>query len=364
MNLYRRLARPVLFSLGAEEAHDTVAAGASFLANVPGGPVLVDALYKFERPALRTTVAGIDFPNPIGLAAGFDKDCRMAGILPSLGFGFIEVGTITPRPQPGNPKPRVFRVPEAKAIINRLGFNNHGAAAAAKRLARLGKLPCPLGINIGMNKDTPPEKAVEDYVAAFSALKAFGDYFVVNVSSPNTQGLRDLQDRMKLERILTALRAVNDARKPVFVKIAPDLTFEQLAALVPVVAQEAQGLIVSNTTLSRDGVPERYADVQGGLSGAPLKERSTAMIAEVRRMTRGRVPIIGVGGIFTSEDAYQKLRAGASLVQIYTGLIYRGPSMVRDMKRGLMRILRDQGIATIADAVGRNVELQPESAPS
>ncbi|MBI4425761.1 MAG: quinone-dependent dihydroorotate dehydrogenase [Elusimicrobia bacterium] len=354
MTFYRAAVRPLLFKLEPETAHQLAVKALELAGAAPLGRTLLERAFAFGDPALETEVAGLRFPNPIGLAAGFDKDARLTRALPCLGFGFVEVGTVTPKPQPGNPRPRMFRIPEAEALLNRLGFNSEGAAAAAERLARAGRCRVPLGANLGMNAATAPEKAHLDYGEAFSALRERADYFVVNVSSPNTTGLRRLQDRLSLERILTEIRGRNKERKPVFVKVAPDLSTDHLVDLIPLVTHEASGLVIGNTTISRDGVPQRWATEPGGLSGAPLRERSTRLIAHVYRMSGGRLPIIGVGGVFSAEDAWLKLCAGASLVQVYTGLVYRGPGLVRELNQGLLALARRVGLKKVSDAVGRS----------
>ena len=354
MGFYRSLARPVLFGLDAERAHE-LTLGALGLAGRFG--FVKSALrrgFVAADPALETTVAGLKFSNPVGLAAGFDKDCLLSGVLPELGFGFIELGTVTPRPQPGNPKPRLFRIREAEAVLNRMGFNNRGAAAAAENLRAAGPCRVPLGVNLGVNKDTPSEKAHKDYSDSLDALRGLADYYVVNVSSPNTGGLRLLQSRVNLERILTEVRSHNSERKPVFVKLAPDLEVEHLVELIPLILEEAQGLVIANTTISREGVPPRWATEPGGVSGAPLRERSTKLLSEAYLVSGGRIPIIGVGGVFSAEDAWRKICAGASLVQVYTGLIYRGPDLVREINEGLTALLRRNGLKSIGDAVGRS----------
>ncbi|GAB0498115.1 hypothetical protein MMPV_009456 [Pyropia vietnamensis] len=306
---------------------------------------------------LDSTVWGQRFSNPVGLAAGFDKDAVAVEPLLAMGFGFVEVGSVTPRPQPGNPRPRVFRLPSAGAIINRYGFNSGGVAAVEPRLAalRTGKGPAGIvGVNVGKNKDTPDDQAGADYAAAVTALAAHADYLVVNVSSPNTPGLRALQGKARLADVLTKVVAARDTalahvpaadRPPVLVKIAPDLSRadkEDIAAVVELL--HIDGMVISNTTISREGV--------GGLSGAPLRDAATALVAEMYDLTSGRVPIIGVGGVATGEDAYAKVRAGASLVAMYTALAYEGPSVVTRVKRGLADCLDRDGFKNVAEAVG------------
>ncbi|MBI5243231.1 MAG: quinone-dependent dihydroorotate dehydrogenase [Elusimicrobia bacterium] len=358
MSLYERWLRPLAFSLDPETAHalavDALAAAGSFK------PLraLIERAYGFEHSALKTTVAGLDFPNPVGLAAGFDKDCRAVPALCAFGFGFIELGTLTPRAQGGNPRPRLFRFPSREALVNRMGFNNEGAETAARRLSRLRKSHIPIGVNIGVNADVQPEEAPAAYAQAFSRVRQWGDYFVVNVSCPNQQGFRRLQEKLRLERILTALKALNREAKPVFVKLSPDLELEELSSLVGLLMDQASGVVCTNTSLARDmgpgapPLPEDAVATRGGLSGAPLRALSTKTIREVYRLSGGRLPIIGSGGIFSAEDAYEKIRAGASLVQVYTGLVYRGPALVPEIKRGLARLLAGHNLSSVREAVG------------
>lgn len=363
LSLYQDFLRPLLFRMDAESAHERVVRWLELASELPGFQALIEGIYGYEHESLEIEVAGLKFPNPVGLAAGFDKDCRLTEILPAFGFGFIEVGTVTPRPQPGNPRPRIFRIPEAQAVINRLGFNNAGADAAVRRLSGSDKPPVPLGINLGINADTPQSRAVQDYVDGYSALAPYGDYFVINVSSPNTKGLQELQDRLHVERILTALRAVKGSRKRLFVKVSADIESSQLMGLVPLLVQEADGVIVCNTTRRRDGIPDSRGEIQGGLSGAPLRSHSTNMIAEVYRMSKGRLPIIGVGGIFSAQDAYQKLRAGASLVQIYTGMIYKGPGLVSEINRGIVKMLQGHKLERVEQTIGLSSETPEPARP-
>lgn len=339
------LVKSALFRLDAETAHDRVA---MILRNPLSRPFL--RLMAGSPPSsLSTRVFGLDFPNPLGLAAGFDKDARMIGGLSALGFGFIEVGSIPLRAQPGNPKPRMFRLVEQEGLINRMGFNSRGAAFAAKRLS-VSRRDVPLGVNLGLNKDCPQGKAPEEYAKTFSLLEPYGDYFVVNVSSPNTTGLRDLQETRKLQDILQAIREKNPRAKPVLVKIAPDLSDVQLDGVLGVAERLAAGLVATNTTIQRPGVPADV-ELQGGLSGKPLRELSTLMIRKIR--ARSKLPVVGSGGIFTGADALEKLLAGASLVQMYTGLVYRGPSAAVSVLRELQQALKARGFANVADAVGQ-----------
>lgn len=365
MTLYERWVRPLAFLLDPEAAHElAVDALAAAGASAPGR-ALLRRLYAFPHPVLRTRVAGLDFPSPVGLAAGFDKDCRALKALAAAGFGFIEGGTLTADPQEGNPRPRLFRYPSCGAVINRMGFNNGGVERASRRLAGLGPLPVPLGLNLGVNAGVSPEDAPAAYVRAFTRLAPYGDYFVVNVSCPNQQGLRRLQEKLRLEKILAALRGVNRDSKPVFVKLSPDLELAELESLVPLLLGASSGVVCTNTSLSRDPallgtrLPQDALARRGGLSGAPLRALSTRAVREVYRLSGGRLPIIGCGGVFSAEDAYEKIRAGASLVQLYTGLAYRGLGLLSEVERGLVRLLTDHGLSRVSDAVGRSHELSP-----
>jgi dihydroorotate dehydrogenase len=318
---------------------------------------------------LEQTLWNIKFPNPIGLAAGFDKNGSVGGSWSNLGFGFAELGTVTFHAQPGNPRPRMFRLPQDLAAINRMGFNNHGAEALANCLKEdqdkeevTSEKPI-IGINLGKSKITPLEEAPGDYLGSFRLLKEFGDYFVVNVSSPNTPGLRSLQEGKQLAEILDALQQENQGVKPILVKIAPDLEWEAISEAITV-AQTYQlaGMIATNTTIRRDGLKTQtikltgnpVTEEAGGLSGAPLRGRSTEIIRYIHQQTQGQMPIIGTGGIFTAEDAWEKITAGACLLEIYTGLIYEGPWMVRRVLEGLVQKLEENGLGNIADAVGRS----------
>jgi dihydroorotate dehydrogenase len=308
---------------------------------------------------LEQTLWGLKFPNPLGLAAGFDKDGVAARIWRIFGFGFAELGTVTCHAQPGNSQPRLFRLLQDRAVLNRMGFNNRGAKALADRLSAIAHQPfepIPLGINLGKSKVTPLEDAATDYLTSFRLLKPWGDYFVVNVSSPNTPGLRSLQDAEQLGIILETLQQENQGQKPLLVKIAPDLEWEAIADVV-MLAQTYQlaGIVATNTTIRRDmlktpviaATGKPVTEEAGGISGAPLRERSTEVIRFIHQQTQGDLPIIGVGGIFTAEDAWEKLTAGASLIQAYTGLVYEGPWMARRIMQGLLRKLEQQGLSSI-----------------
>lgn len=301
-------------------------------------------LYAFEDPKLEKELFGIRFKNPIGLAAGFDKNAQLIDELSAFGFGFIEIGTLTPKAQPGNDKPRLFRLPQDGAIINRMGFNNEGVLASVDRLKRR-KSNVVVGGNIGKNKITPNEIAFEDYNYCFEALYPYVDYFVVNVSSPNTPNLRELQEKGPLKKLLSQVKALSEAKekpKPVLLKIAPDLTESQLNDIVEILIEtKTDGVIATNTTISREGLQTNATVVDsmgsGGLSGSPLKKRSTEVIRYLRKKLGKHYPIVGVGGIMTPEDAVEKMKAGADLLQIYTGFIYEGPSFVKQIKQYLIR---------------------------
>lgn len=327
---------------------------------------------SFTDPSLAQTLWGYSFSNPIGLAAGFDKDGVAAQVWADFGFGFAELGTVTFHAQPGNPKPRLFRLPLDRAALNRMGFNNQGAAEMAKRLetAKLQiptnsypdpQSPIPIGINLGKSKVTSLESAAEDYLNSFRLLKQLGDYFVVNVSSPNTPGLRSLQAVEQLEPILSALQQENQQQKPLLIKIAPDLDWEEIAAIVDLAqAHHLSGIIATNTTIRRDWLKTEVlaatgklvSEEAGGISGAPLRQRSTEVIRFIYQQTQGQLPIIGVGGVFTAEDAWEKITAGASLIQTYTGWIYEGPWMVKRILKGLVRKLEEYQLSNIGEAVG------------
>ncbi len=331
---YERTVRAALFRIGggdAESAHEWTLRRLAWLSR---RPTVLAALRRRYAVSAPTTVFGLRFPNPVGLAAGMDKDGLALPAWPALGFGFVEVGTVTRHPQPGNERPRLFRLPASKALINRMGFNNQGAQALADRLAASGPLRVPLGISLGKSKVTPLEDAVADYLASYRVLRQYGDYFAVNVSSPNTPGLRALQDRDHLEALLTALVG----EKPILVKIAPDLTDHAIAdALQVCLDRGAAGVIATNTTLRRDGLSPAdaaRAEQAGGLSGRPLTERARQVVAFVHKETGGKLPIIGVGGIMDPDDAARMRDAGASLVQLYTGFVYRGPGLVRRVAQG------------------------------
>lgn len=338
-----KLIRPLLFLLDAEKIHHLTFRILQFTGKVPGFGSLIRYLFDVNDKRLERTFAGLTFRNPVGLAAGFDKDAKAVDQLSALGFGFIEIGTVTPKPQPGNEKPRLFRLPADRALINRMGFNNEGADAAARRLARR-KSRILVGGNIGRNKSTANEDALNDYVQCFDTLYPYVDYFVVNVSSPNTPGLRELQEREPLSRLLGEIKRLSQARevpRPVLLKIAPDLTNEQLDDVVTILRETgADGVIATNTTISRDGLKTPAAEVQrignGGLSGAPLRQRANEIVRYLRSQLGPDFLIIGCGGILSPDDALERLRAGANLIQVYTGFIYEGPGFARRINRRLL----------------------------
>ena len=343
--------RPALFALDAERAHELTIAALQW-------PAAAGALRLLSRgrpaEALRQHVFGLTFDHPIGLAAGLDKQGAATAAWAALGFAFVEVGTVTPRPQPGNPRPRLFRLRDDRAIINRFGFNSEGAAGVARNLGTGGRPRIRLGINVGRNKDTSNEQASDDYQQAIEILRPFAHYFVVNVSSPNTAGLRDLQESAALRRLMADV-VVSARNVPVLVKVSPDMQPDDLVRSVEAAAEGgAAGVVATNTTIGRAGLRTRapLAQEAGGLSGAPLRRAANESCRLLFRQFGRRLPIIGVGGIFTADDAYERIRAGATLVQLYTALIYEGPGVVQRILRGLAaRVARD-GFSSITDAVG------------
>ena len=329
--MYKLLIRPLLFWFDPEEVHYFTFSAIRFISKIPGFSFVFRSIYVLEDKRLETEVFGLKFKNPVGLAAGFDKDALLYNELSNFGFGFIEIGTLTPKPQDGNPKKRLFRLKQDSAIINRMGFNNKGIQAAIEKLKQNSGVL--IGGNIGKIKLTPNENAVNDYIICFEALFDYVDYFVVNVSSPNTPNLRELQEKEPLTKLLQTLQDLNLARskqKPILLKIAPDLTDEQLLDIIDIVnTTKIAGVIATNTTISRDGLQSDNKVEIGGLSGKPLTSRSTEVIRFLSQKSNKSFPIIGVGGIHSAQDAIDKLDAGASLIQLYTGFIYEGPSLVK-----------------------------------
>lgn len=342
--MYKLLIRPLLFLFDPEKVHHFTFSLIRFLNKIGFGPIF-KSLYEVNNPKLEREVFGLKFKNPVGLAAGFDKDAKLYQELSNLGFGFIEIGTLTPKPQDGNPKKRLFRLKEDAAIINRMGFNNGGVEEAVLRLKKNNGVL--IGGNIGKNKVTPNENAVDDYKICFEALFPYVDYFVVNVSSPNTPNLRELQDKEPLTNLLQTLQNLNNEKpvtssgvekpKPILLKIAPDLTDEQLLDIIDIVKEtKIAGVIATNTTISREALQSENKIEIGGLSGKPLTKRSTEVIRFLSEKSNNAFPIIGVGGIHSAQDALEKLEAGASLVQLYTGFIYEGPQLIKEINKALL----------------------------
>lgn len=379
MDIYRSGLRPILFSglkVDPEWAHHQTLHLLSWMDRNQFKPPLsglkmqLESSFCLRDTRLQQSLWGLNFPNPLGLAAGFDKDGVAAGIWGSLGFGFTELGTVTFHPQSGNPRPRLFRLLADQAVLNRMGFNNQGAAALAARLKQRKLISAgqksvsiiPVGINLGKSKITPLEEAATDYLESFRLLQDWGDYFVVNVSSPNTPGLRLLQDAAQLRTILDSLQQENQAQKPLLVKIAPDLEEKAILDILEL-AQTYQlaGVIATNTTICRDHLQTQLiaktgksiTEEAGGISGKPLQKRSTEVIRLIWQNTQGQLPIIGVGGIFTAEDAWEKITAGASLIQIYTGWVYEGPWMIQRILKGILHKLEERGFNSISEAVGQ-----------
>ncbi len=375
MDLYQQVLRPFLFSgLNAdpEVVHRQFIRACHWANDRCDSNLVATGLQHWRKscsicdPRLTQTLWGLEFSNPLGLAAGFDKDGVATNLWASFGFGFAEVGTVTFHAQPGNPRPRLFRLPQDLAAINRMGFNNQGAAQMAYVLKASqqhcsGERRYPLGINLGKSKVTPLDQAPEDYLGSFRLLKDYGDYFVVNVSSPNTPGLRSLQATEQLEPILTALQTENDGKKPLLIKIAPDLAWEDIDAIATLAqTHQLAGIIATNTTIQRQGLQTQHIAATGntpeieagGLSGLPVRQRSTEVIHHIWQKTQGQLPIIGVGGIFTGADAWEKLTAGASLLQVYTGWTYEGPWMVRRILSELLNQLDKHALPNLSAAIG------------
>ena len=340
--VYKALVRPWLFQADPEAAHERALNLAGTLGRCRVARDAVETMFAVEDRRLCQTVFGIEFANPVGLGAGYDKNALGLELWPALGLGFVEIGSVTARAQPGTEPPRLFRQVDKRALITRMGFNNDGAEAI---FARIPPPPhrIPIGVNVGKNRDVELARAGESYADTIRALRDRADFFVLNVSSPNTPGLRKLQDKEMLEALLAQVHE----ELPILLKIAPDLTFDQIDDVVALAQKHGlSGIVATNTTVDHPTPPE------GGLSGAPLRARATECIRHIRRQTKGRMPVIGVGGVFTAEDAYEKMRAGASLVEIWTGMVYEGPAIVRNINRGLLRLLARDGFDDITEAVG------------
>lgn len=336
--MYKSFIKPLFFRFDPEKVHHFTFSTLKLINAIPGMSSLIRANCQINDPRLEREVFGLKFKNPVGLAAGLDKDAKLYSELENFGFGFIEIGTLTPKAQPGNPKKRLFRLKEDGGLINRMGFNNGGVEEAVQRLKKnKGTL---IGGNIGKNKVTPNENAIDDYELCFEALFSYVDYFVVNVSSPNTPNLRALQDKEPLTALLNALQVKNNAKaktKPILLKIAPDLTDDQLLDIIDIVNDtKIAGVIATNTTIGREGLQSIHKDETGGLSGKPLTKRSTEVIRFLAQKSNNAFPIIGVGGIHSPEDALEKLEAGASLIQLYTGFIYEGPGLIKAINKKLL----------------------------
>ncbi len=340
------LFRPLIFRIDAESAHRLSIAALGLMPSLP----------RYADEVLATKVAGLEFPNPIGLAPGYDKNAEIGASAFGLGFGFVELGTVTPKPQNGNATPRLFRLVEDRAVINRMGFNNDGMEKVAERLSRMdiSRLPGRIGINIGANKDSADR--ISDYVVALRRLGPLADYVTVNISSPNTPGLRALQDKAALDDLLGKVVEAAPHGKPVFLKVAPDLEPADITDICQSVSEyRIAALIVSNTTISRPPLKSRYSNESGGLSGAPLRDLAHQRLIDFRRASGGKISLIGVGGIASADDAYARIRAGASLVQLYSALVYEGPTLADKINRGLARLLKRDGFSSVSDAVGADV---------
>lgn len=357
------LAKKVLFRMEPEQAHTWTIRGLHAVPHIPGGLAVMESMYGIKpETALTQELFGHRFSSPVGLAAGLDKNGSTVPAFSSIGFGFMEVGTVTPKAQPGNDKPRLFRLVQDEALINRMGFNNEGADAMARHLERSMKYrSIPVAVNIGKNKTTPNEEAALDYQIGVKKLYRHADFFVINISSPNTPDLRKLQHGESLKQLLTIVKQEmkeqgkreGQHEKAILVKIAPDLNDEELEQIVhTTISCGMNGIICTNTTLSREGLNDPLRDEIGGMSGRPLRERSTEIVRRVYAQTGGKLPIIGCGGIWNAQDAYEKIRAGASLVELYTALIYQGPGLLRQIQQGLLQKLRSDGFSHISEAIG------------
>jgi len=362
-SLYKSLFRPLLFRKDPETSHEMILA---LLARAEFLSAILEGFYRVQDERLVVKIGPMTFANPVGLAGGFDKNAEAPKTISSFGFGFMEIGAVTAQAQPGNPKPRLYRLPEDDALINRLGFNNEGAAAIASKLDRMrargGRPKIPLGVNIGRTKIVETKDAVADFVTCFDKLFPYGDFFTLNVSSPNTPNLRELQEKSLLHDLVSAVQEKNRQLaahagidpKPVLVKIAPDMDFAQVDEIIDVIeTAKLTGIVATNATaVMRENLKSPHGSEPGGLSGRPITAMVTSFIAHIYHVTGGRLPIIGVGGIFTAQDAYEKIKAGASAVQIYTGWIYEGPAAVKRINKGLLRLIERDGLKRISQAVG------------
>jgi dihydroorotate dehydrogenase len=350
--MYKTLAKPAFFAMDPERAHDLMRAAGRIANNRPVSRLL-RSFYDVWDSRLAVHAGGLSFPNPVGLAAGLDKQAELVGLMTGLGFGHLELGTVTAQPQPGNPKPRIFRLAADNALINRMGFPSGGADALKIRLQRIRRtfpaLP-PIGINIGKSKATEIDQAIDDYCYSFKLLSPLADYVAVNVSSPNTQGLRQLQEKDRLKALLLALRDANTHRRPIWVKVAPDLTWSALEEVIECCLEAGcTGIVATNTTLGREGLVT-VIDQAGGLSGAPLRQKSLEVVRFIGARLSGRLGLIGVGGISTADDVLAMLSAGASLVQVYTALVYEGPALVKHLNQGLLAFMEQRGCRSVQEA--------------
>ena len=357
MSFYQSIIRPILFNISPETAHEFGIEALKIGLSTKFAQDLTAKRFASDKSFGELAQFGLTFKNPLGIAAGFDKNGVVVNQLAALGFGFVEVGTVTFNPQKGNEKPRLFRLPEDKALINRLGFNNEGTAKVVERLKKLNP-NCVLGVNIGKNKDVPNEEAIENYLASFDLAVKVADYIAVNVSSPNTPNLRELQKADALEDLLGELQRRNKIffAKPLLVKIAPDLNEAEIETIVDIALRlDLSGIIATNTTISRENLKTNI-DESGGLSGKPVQKKSNDVIKQIYKYSKGKLPIIGVGGIFTAEDAFEKIAAGACLLQAYTGFVYHGLTFARDVNVGLAEILQAKGFKSLDDAIGSSVK--------
>lgn len=355
--MYKKLIRPILFNIDPETIHD-ISIQIFSLGQLPGAQAAVRSIAGFEDKRLEVEFCGVSFKNPLGLAAGFDKNAKGIGALAALGFGHVEVGTIAGKAQPGNPRPRIVRCSNDSALINCMGFPSEGVDAVAPRLEKVKNAgyPCVVGVNIGKSKVVPIDDAISDYLYSFDKIKNLADFVVLNISSPNTPELRKMQERSRLLELYREIQKRNDFNKAILVKVAPDLSTEELDEILGVCEEAGvSGIIATNTTIERTGI-SKNADAKGGVSGKPLRTRSRDMVRHIYQETSGRLPIIGVGGVFGAEDALEMIRAGASLVQAYTGFVYEGPLIAKRIKKGLLAELDRSGARSIAELVGTSAK--------